>query len=66
MSPVKIIAEAGVNHNGSAKMAFELVDAAVYAGADAEKFHSIKMEWKADSIKMLSLQQSHLKRFTMK
>jgi len=66
MSPVKIIAEAGVNHKDNANMAFQLVDAAVYAGADAEKFHSIKMEWKVDSIKMLSLQQSHLKRFTMK
>jgi N-acetylneuraminate synthase len=35
-----IIAEAGVNHNGSMKLAHELVDAAISAGADAIKFQS--------------------------
>lgn len=35
-----IIAEAGVNHNGDEKMAYELVDAAVAAGADAVKFQT--------------------------
>jgi len=37
-----IIAEAGVNHNGSEKLAFELVDAAYRAGADIIKFQTFK------------------------
>jgi N-acetylneuraminate synthase len=39
---VKIIAEAGVNHNGDEKLAFKLVDAAKYAGADIVKFQTFK------------------------
>jgi N-acetylneuraminate synthase len=37
-----IIAEAGVNHNGSVDMAKELIDAAADAGADAVKFQTFK------------------------
>lgn len=41
-SPIFIIAEAGVNHNGNLKIAFKLVDAAAAAGADAIKFQTFK------------------------
>ena len=37
-----IIAEAGVNHNGNEKLAFELIDAAYRAGADIVKFQTFK------------------------
>ena len=37
---VLIIAEAGVNHNGSFDLAKKLVDAAIYAGADIVKFQT--------------------------
>jgi len=41
-----IIAEAGVNHNGSLKLALKLVDEAKKAGADAIKFQT----WKTDNV----------------
>ncbi len=43
-SPVFIIAEAGVNHNGDMKLAHQLVDAACEAGVDAVKFQAFKTE----------------------
>ena len=39
-----IIAEAGVNHNGSLEMAIQLIDEAVSAGADVVKFQTFKTE----------------------
>ncbi|MFT7004461.1 MAG: N,N'-diacetyllegionaminate synthase [Sulfurimonas sp.] len=39
---VFIIAEAGVNHNGSVDLAKKLIDAAVEAGVDAVKFQTFK------------------------
>jgi len=41
---VFIIAEAGVNHNGSSKKALKLIDIAVSSGADAIKFQTFKAE----------------------
>lgn len=44
MSRVFIIAEAGVNHNGSLELAKKLIDVACEAGADAVKFQTFKAD----------------------
>lgn len=44
MNKVFIIAEAGVNHNGSIELAKKLIDVASEAGADAVKFQTFKTE----------------------
>jgi len=41
---VFVIAEAGVNHNGSVNIAYRLIDVAVESGADAVKFQTFKAE----------------------
>lgn len=43
-NPVFIIAEAGVNHNGSLNLALKLVDKVKEVGADAIKFQTFKAE----------------------
>ena len=44
MGKVLIIAEAGVNHNGSLEMAKQLVDTAHECGADIVKFQTAKLD----------------------
>lgn len=44
MSRVFIIAEAGVNHNGSLKVAKKMVDVAAQAGVDAIKFQTFQAQ----------------------
>lgn len=43
-SPVFIIAEAGVNHNGDLAVAKQMIDAALEAGVDAVKFQTYRAE----------------------
>jgi len=44
LDKVFIIAEAGVNHNGSVELAKKLIDVAIEAGVDAVKFQTFKAE----------------------
>lgn len=54
MKAITIIAEAGVNHNGSLKLAKELVDTARDCGADFVKFQT----WKTENIVTKSAKQA--------
>lgn len=42
-APCFVIAEAGVNHNGDMRIAYDLIDAAIEAKADAVKFQTFKV-----------------------
>ena len=66
MNKVFIIAEAGVNHNGSIELAKKLIDVAVEAKVDAVKFQTFKAEnlvsknaQKADIKKKLQIKKNH-------
>ena len=60
MTKTFIIAEAGVNHNGSLELAKKLIDVAVNAGADAVKFQTFK----ADSLVSKSAQKADYQKLT--
>lgn len=50
IQPVFIIAEAGINHNGSIQLAKQLIDVAVAARVDAVKFQTFKTELEISKI----------------
>ncbi|CAI2716999.1 N-acetylneuraminate synthase [Nitrospina watsonii] len=55
-----IIAEAGVNHNGDERLAFQLIEAAANAGADAVKFQTFRAEKLATPKAQTTGYQKHL------
>jgi N,N'-diacetyllegionaminate synthase len=54
---VYVIAEAGVNHQGSEAMAYKLIDVAIESGADCVKFQTFKAEKLVDASAPLAAYQ---------
>ena len=59
---VFIIAEAGVNHNGSIELAYKLIDVASASGADAVKFQTFK----ANNLVSINAQKAEYQKQTTK
>ena len=59
---VLIIAEIGINHNGSEEEAYKLIDAAIESGADVAKFQLFDPEIYGGRIRHLALSREQIKR----
>ena len=57
MSKIKVIAEIGVNHNGSFIRAKKLIDKAKLSGADVVKFQYFKTDNLAKNLKLTPYQK---------
>ena len=62
MNKCKIIAEAGINHNGKISLAYRLIDEAKKNGADYVKFQIYKTENLTTGVAKLAKYQSNSKK----
>ena len=60
---ILIIAEAGANHNGSLKNAYQLIDIAKLAGADYVKFQTFKADTLVSKNAPKAKYQKNVKKF---